>query len=101
MATLNEIVRKCVEKYAVRGINSDAHLMVSPDGLWLSVIDVATDDKNRRFTSTSLIVHLMGDRVVIEHDDNNKPLVDALMQVGIPREKIILAYAGEPVSEAA
>ncbi|MDX2140626.1 MAG: element excision factor XisI family protein [Chloroflexota bacterium] len=35
------------------------------------------------------------DSVVIERDMNDKPLVDALVQAGVPREKIILAYAGE------
>lgn len=32
---------------------------------------------------------------------NNKPLVDALMQAGIPRAQIILGYAGEAVPESA
>jgi hypothetical protein len=40
-------------------------------------------------------------QIVIEMDDSNKPLVDALLQAGIPRSKIILAYAGEPVPESA
>lgn len=30
---------------------------------------------------------------------HNKPLVEALVQAGIPREKIVLAYAGEPVPQ--
>ncbi|MBX3063608.1 MAG: hypothetical protein U0528_14555 [Anaerolineae bacterium] len=29
------------------------------------------------------------------------PLIDALVQAGIPRDKIILAFAGEPVPETA
>jgi hypothetical protein len=32
---------------------------------------------------------------------NNKLVVDALMQAGISRKNIILAYAGEPVPEPA
>ena len=49
----------------------------------------------------SLLVRILPGVVVIERDQNDKPLVDALVQAGIPREKIILAYAGEPVPEAA
>jgi hypothetical protein len=32
---------------------------------------------------------------------NNKPLIDALVQAGIPRAQIILAYAGENAPETA
>ncbi len=38
---------------------------------------------------------LVDDRVIIDADTTDHPLHEALMQVGIPREKIILAYAGE------
>jgi hypothetical protein len=30
--------------------------------------------------------------------DDDRPLVDALIQAGIPREKIVLAYLGEAVN---
>jgi hypothetical protein len=46
-----------------------------------------------------LLVRLVHDHIVIERDINSKPLVDALMQAGIPRERIVLAYAGEPIPE--
>jgi hypothetical protein len=62
---------------------------------------VAEDKKQPRFTATSIVVHLRGDTLIIEHDDNDRPLVDALVRAGIPRSKIILAYAGEPVPELA
>jgi hypothetical protein len=97
MATLREIVQREVERYAVTGLNSEAYLLANADGNWLSVIDIAVDNHNRRFTATSLVVHLLGDKVIIEQDDNNKPLVDALVQAGIPRSQIVLAYMGEPV----
>lgn len=101
MASLKEIVYEIVQQYAVKGLNSDAHLLVSPDGVWLTVIDVALDANHQRFTATSLVVQLRDDYVIIEHDDNNKPLVDALIQAGIERHKIILAYAGEIIPEVA
>ncbi|MBX3066401.1 MAG: element excision factor XisI family protein [Anaerolineae bacterium] len=34
-------------------------------------------------------------KVVIETDITNKPLHEALMQAGIPRDQIVLAYQGE------
>ena len=48
-----------------------------------------------------LIARVVDGRVVIDRDVNNKPLVDALLQAGVPRRQIVLAYAGETVSDAA
>jgi hypothetical protein len=36
--------------------------------------------------------------VIIEVDRNDKPLVDVLLQTGVNRENIVLAYAGEAVA---
>jgi hypothetical protein len=35
------------------------------------------------------------DTVIIEHDTTDRPLWKELVRAGIPREQIILAYAGE------
>jgi hypothetical protein len=48
----------------------------------------------------SLSVTLVNQFYVIDVDYNNKQLVDALVQNGIPRNQIILAYAGETVPES-
>ncbi|KAB2858249.1 MAG: XisI protein [Anaerolineae bacterium] len=37
-----------------------------------------------------------GDRVIIEDDRTDKPLVKRLVAAGIPREKIIWVYANAP-----
>lgn len=99
--TLSEIVRATVEKYAVDGVNFRTSLTFSADGNTLAVLDFAVDDKNKHFIATSLVVRVIGDHVLIEQDDNDKPLVDALVKAGIPREQIILAYAGEPLPAGA
>ncbi|NJO07798.1 MAG: XisI protein [Chloroflexaceae bacterium] len=54
---------------------------------------------DKRIVDASLIVHVAGDRIVIERDVNDRPLVDALQQAGVERQQIILAYAGEPIDE--
>ena len=100
MDTLKQTVKKAVEGYAVKGLNSDAYLTVSPDENLLTVVDIA-HIHGQRVVATSLIVRLLNNQVVVEHDDNSKPLVDALLQMGIPRTRIVLAYAGESVSEVA
>ena len=100
MDTLKATVKKAMEGYAVKGLNSDAYLTVSPDETLLTVVDIAHMG-GQRLVATSLIVRVFNNQVVIEHDDNNKPLVDALVQNGVPRSKIILAYLGESVPEVA
>ena len=100
MDTLKQTVKKAVEGYAVKGLNSDAYLTVSPDEALFTVVDIA-HIHGQRLVATSLIVRLLHDQIIIEQDDNNKPLVDALVQVGIPRSQIVLAYLGENVPEVA
>ncbi|MFN8373963.1 MAG: element excision factor XisI family protein [Anaerolineae bacterium] len=99
MATFHEIVHRVLQEYAVNGANFNAYLTSDADGSLLTVVDVANEDSTERFVTTSIVVRLLGDYIVIEHDDNDKPLVDALLQAGVARAKIILAYAGEPVPD--
>lgn len=98
MDKLIELVEKEVGSYAGEMANGYAYLTVGSDRRVFTVVSVGKI-KDRRITHLSLLVRLVGDRVVIEEDDSNKPLVDALVQAGIPRDQIILAYAGEPVPE--
>lgn len=100
MDTLKATVKRVMEGYAVKGLNSDAYLTVSPDENLLTVVDIA-HIHGQRVVATSLIVRIFNNQIIVEHDDNNKPLVDALMQAGIPRAQIILAYLGESAPEVA
>jgi len=97
MDTLRETVRSVMEGYAKRGYNSRSHLMQNEDGTLFTVITVP--EKSASFVS--LLVRVIGQKVIIERDQNDKMLVDALIQAGVSREKIVLAYAGEPVPESA
>ena len=100
MNKVKDIVFQAMSGYAVKGLNGYSVLTSSADQHFFTIVSVA-NVKGQRLTTTSLIVHIEGDLVIVEHDINNKPLVDALIQIGIPREKIILAYAGEPVPATA
>jgi XisI protein len=93
MDRLTSVVRTAVMGYARKGLNSQSHLTHNDDDTVFSVVTVT--QKNTSFVS--LLVRVAGETVIIEQDRNDKPLVDALVQAGIPRSQIILAYAGEPV----
>lgn len=47
-----------------------------------------------------LMARIINDKIVIEEDMTDKKLIDALLQQGVRRDQIILAYAGEKVTEA-
>jgi hypothetical protein len=56
---------------------------------------------DRYIVDTGLVARVADGRIVIERDINNKPLVAALVEAGIPRDRIVLAYEGESINEAA
>jgi hypothetical protein len=99
MATLKQIVRRAMQEYSGDAHNGHTYLTVSPDGDIFTIVGFGTI-RGQHFVATGLIARILNDFVIIEHDQTDKPLVDALIQSGIPRENIILAYAGEPVPDA-
>src|SRR5947207_1417065 len=99
MDSLKVTLEKVIEPYTGEGLNGYAYLSHDAVKDVYTVISVGYI-KKQRFVDANLIVRLVADKIIIERDMNDKPLVDALIQAGIPRSQIILAYAGEPASEA-
>lgn len=93
---LAEVVQQAVEDYA--------------EGDWLSARGYAVADNHRQIYTAVVVpdyprqsragivvlVRVVGDKVVVEHDSTDRPLWQELVRAGIPREQIILTYAGEP-----
>lgn len=98
MDTLIVRVHQIVSGYARKGLNGESFLTKSDDGRILSVVGVGRLG-GKHISNVSLVVRIEGDVIIIERDQNEKLLVDALVQAGIPRAQIILAYVGEPVPE--
>jgi hypothetical protein len=46
-------------------------------------------------TGVIVMARIVGNKVIIDEDITDKPLYEELIQRGIPREQIVLAYAGE------
>jgi hypothetical protein len=60
------------------------------------VVDIPDKDHPAAHDPLVIIMaHVAGNRVIIDVDLTDRPLYEALMQAGIPREQIVLAYAGE------
>lgn len=100
MATLKEILLTCLNEYLGEGLNGFSELTQNLDQTLFTVIATGFR-KGTRFSFTALIVRIIGDKILIEEDRNSDPLYEALMQAGIPREQIILAYAGEAIPNTA
>ena len=49
----------------------------------------------RSKATVTVMAHIVGSTVVIDEDITDRPLYEELIAAGIPREQIILAYAGE------
>jgi hypothetical protein len=99
MATLKQTVYKVVSEYAKDGLNCVSYLTQNEDGSLLTVVDIE-DSPRTHDVDISLVVRIIGDKIVIERDMNNKTAIDALLQAGISRQNIVLAYAGEAIPEA-
>jgi hypothetical protein len=93
---MNAILKAAMSDYAVSGLNGVSYLMQAEHEAAYAVITIGKF-AGKRFTNMGLVAHVENELIIIEHDINDKPLVDALVQAGIPREQIVLAYAGEVV----
>jgi hypothetical protein len=96
MDDLAVTVKREVFRYAMPLFNSQTFLSLDDTRqvyVVLSVIDSTSPDG----VVPVVMARIIGDVVVIEADNANKPLLDALLQAGVPREAIILAYEGEPI----
>ncbi len=98
--TLTDTLRRAMLGYAGKGLNAYSYLTSSDDQRVFAVVTIARV-RDQRIVDAGLIARIVGEKIVVECDNNNKPLVDALVQAGVPREHIVLAYAGEPVADAA
>lgn len=99
MDQLSEVVKGQVQWYAGEGLGVELVSLVNDQKhvYAVAVLDTPTHKEPPEFM---IMARVKGDRVIVEADTTDRPLVDALMQAGIPREKIVLAYAGETMPEA-
>jgi XisI protein len=98
MDTLKDVVKREVVAYAGKVLNGVSYFLTNDADNVFAVVDIAKF-RGQHIAESGLIVRLLGDQVIIEQDSNNKPLVDALLQAGVPREKIVLTYAGEKAAD--
>src|SRR5688500_10413125 len=98
MDNVDAIVKEAVSWYAAGGPNLKTFPVVTANDSGYGVI-VVDSPVRQQPAGVVVFARIVGDYVVIEEDTTDRPLVDKLTAKGIPREKIICAYAGESLPE--
>jgi hypothetical protein len=95
---LDQITRAEVEHYAADSDTSTLYAALDDLRRIYAVLDVPHWPRKLP-AGIVVMARVVDEYVIIEEDTTDKPLVDALMtNGGVPRERIILAYAGEKMS---
>lgn len=92
---LRKIVQREVDLYAANSLQGYTCTIMDDDQQHYVALHIPSHPPEF-LPSIIVMARIIGDKIVIDVDNTDKPLVDALMQnAGIPRERIILAYQGE------
>lgn len=95
---LTEIVRREVAAYHGPALKATTYYFEDPKNRVYAVVIIPDYDYPRRSTSGVVVLaRVIDDRVVIDEDTTDRPLWKELVEAGIPREQIVLTYAGEEV----
>ncbi|MEQ8673753.1 MAG: element excision factor XisI family protein [Aggregatilineales bacterium] len=102
MDILKQTVREEVEKYAAGGRGANILLFaILDDERGIYAVNAVDYPKRDDVAGVVVLARIVGNSMVIEEDMTDKKLVDALLQRGNLRDQIALAYAGEPIPDAA
>jgi hypothetical protein len=95
--TLADITREEVEKYVGVSFTAKSYPVLDDKNQIYTAITI-DNDLNLRPALPIVMAQVVDNKVIILEDTTiDKPLYEALMQAGIPRDQIVLAYAGETI----
>ena len=93
---LAAMVRREVEDYCGPALGDTMYFYENIENQEYIVVTVPDyNPKRRDYATVVVMAHIVGDVVIVDEDITDRPLYKELMHAGIPREQIILAYAGE------
>jgi hypothetical protein len=98
---LTQIVQREVEDYSGPAYKSTTYYVADEKRQTYLVVIVPDDDYPINLKAGVVVMaRIVDDKVVIDEDITDRPLYEELLRAGIPREKIVLAYAGERLPAA-
>jgi hypothetical protein len=92
MASLEDVVREVVFSYASDGLNLRTYPLSNEDQ-HIYAVNVIDWPERHLPAGVVVLARIEGEQVIIEEDLTDRPLVEALVSAGIPREQITLKYA--------
>jgi len=94
------VVQRTVEDYSGPALKAVTHPFADHQRRTYGVVVVP--DLPRPFKARVVVMaRIVDDMVIIDEDTTDRPLVDALVKAGIPRDRIVLLYAGEEAPQQA
>src|SRR5262249_51193626 len=94
--SLTNILRREIADYDGPALGATTYYFENPAKLQFAVVIVPDYEYPRKSRAHVVVIaHIVGDAVVIDEDTTDRPLYEELIRAGIPREKIVLLYAGE------
>jgi hypothetical protein len=96
---LIRVVQQVVEGYARPTLEGKSYAVSNLEQQIFTVLVVP--DYPPKFNSGIVVLaRVENGKVIVEHDISDKPLWEELVRAGIPRDQIILTYAGEQLPQA-
>jgi hypothetical protein len=95
--SLKTLLKEEIAWYAAGGTNLRTFLLSNEDEA-VYAVNIVDSPKRHQMAGVVVLARLQGDQIIIEEDSTDKPLYKRLMERGIPREQLILTYAGESPS---
>src|SRR5579859_7378469 len=92
MASLTDVVKEVVFSYASGGLNLRMYPLSNEDQRVYAVNVIDVPERNQP-AAVVVLARIEDDKVIIEENITDRPLVEALVKAGIPRERIMLKYA--------
>jgi hypothetical protein len=92
MVNLRSAVQSVLQTYAGDAANGKVYLTISPEGDTFAVVGIG-EINGQHFTSIPSVVRVLDEQVIIDGDRTDQSILENLVYAGVPRDKIIPAYA--------
>jgi XisI protein len=96
---LTALVQHEVEDYASGETIGGVTYPLSDIGKQSYAVIIVPDQPRKTHAVVVVAARVANDKVIIDEDITDRPLWKELVRAGIPREQIILTYAGEKLPE--
>ncbi len=93
---LAQMLRLEIMDYCTPALKAKAFFLENTSEETFSVVSIADYEYPRsEHNGIVVLARVENDTIVVEEDTTDRPLWEELVRAGIPREKIVLVYAGE------